>query len=345
MLDPTLLHLDFGDPQGEARTCRSACALFDFSFVGRAVITGSSALSLIAKLTPRSLDHLQPGGIAYCLHENAAGHLVSDLTVWNHGGGRFEVMSGRIEDLAKLYTLASSDAVVEDLTDQTAIFALQGPKSLMALSGLADIERISRLQYFHHLTTSVAGVDCVVGRLGYTGEAGFELILPVMARDHIWSNLSKRARPAGFLAIDILRLEAGFVLFANEFKCPVTAREAGLGHFSQSISCQERDAIDLICFTCETQPPEMPFRPKPPFLLPKHQNDVVVTSACESPAAGRTLGLGYVLDVSARPSDQPLVDTSGVFKSIRIAPRPFVDPGKRRPRLDWDTQAIPNTES
>ena len=71
-------------------------------------------------------------------------------------------------------------------------------------------------------------MPCVIGRLGYSGEPGFEIIVDVELQAQLWNELSGRARPAGFAATDILRIEAGLVLFANEFVVPVTPSEAGL---------------------------------------------------------------------------------------------------------------------
>ena len=71
-------------------------------------------------------------------------------------------------------------------------------------------------------------MPCVIGRLGYSGEPGFEIIVDAELQAPLWNELSGRARPAGFAATDILRIEAGLVLFANEFVVPVTPSEAGL---------------------------------------------------------------------------------------------------------------------
>src|SRR5262249_57514739 len=88
------------------------------------------------------------------------------------------------------------------------------------------------LEYFGNGGRNMGGVACRVGRLGYTGERGFEIVLPRAAREVVWTALARHARPAGFAAADILRIEAGFLLFANELRFPVSAAELELGRFA-----------------------------------------------------------------------------------------------------------------
>src|SRR5262249_57245838 len=111
------------------------------------------------------------------------------------------------------------------------ITALQGPHSLQALAGLTDTGVLARLGYFAFAPVRIADVPCLVGRLGYTGEPGFEILLPNTAAPQLWALLARRARPAGFAAADMLRIEAGFVLFANEVCLSLTAPAAGPARF------------------------------------------------------------------------------------------------------------------
>ena len=226
--DLNTVRRDYGDPELEAYACRTDCALFDYTFIGRARLDGPGALDAIGELTSRPLAGSPPGRIRYALREDSNGYVLSDLTVWRHGEASYEVMSGRSEDISDLVLGARPDCDVEDLSARTSIFALQGPGSLQALADLADVGTLSKLRYFTFASIRICDVDCVVGRLGFTGEPGFEILIPRPAATELWELLARRARPAGFAAADILRIEAGFVLFANEFRLPVTAREARL---------------------------------------------------------------------------------------------------------------------
>ncbi|MGF1608724.1 MAG: hypothetical protein ACFCUQ_04965 [Kiloniellales bacterium] len=328
---------DYGDPDGEAAACRNDCALFDFSFVARARITGTHAAAVLSGFTKRSFDRLAPGRIAYALHARPDGSLVSDLTIWNLGDGSFEVMTGRPTDLAELAELARTDSF-EDLTEDTAIYALQGPNALRALEGLADLERLSRLPYFGHGEAEVAGVSCRVGRLGYSGERGFELVLPRAQAEAVWAQLAERARPAGVAAADRLRIEAGLALFVNEFALPVTAEEAGLAQFASPAAAAPQ--MRLVCVRRAAD--ERPLLWQPPKTLspPQEPGCIAITSACWSPLANGVLALGYVLPADAQ-TGRRLSDSCGLFRDLEVVPLPFYDTEKRRPRGDWSADWRP----
>jgi aminomethyltransferase len=331
--DPATVVRQYGDPAEEVRVCRTACALFDFSFVARASIRGPRALDAIARLTRRPLGDLRPGQIRYSVREDENGHLVSDLTVWRHGD-RYEVMSGRTEDIADLVRAPAPGSSVKDHSPTTAIFAVQGPDALAALAEHLDSRAIAHLPYFTFAETEIRGVHCIAGRLGYTGESGFEIVLPREAAGDIWHHLGRTARAAGFIAADILRIEAGFVLFANEFRVPVSAPEAGLERFANQHAPSENAGTALVCFRANARERPVLWQPSGPVARPTHRGTIIVTSACHSAAAGGTLGLGYVLQTDAVTGAR-LHDPTGAFTDIEVVPRPYYDPEKRKPRAAW----------
>lgn len=336
--DPTTLRRDYGDPEGEAHACRTDCALFDYSFIARARLDGPGALDAIGQLTRRPLTGLPPGQVRYALRADSNGYLLSDLTIWRRGEAHYEVMSGRSEDIWDLVAAAEPGCEVEDLSARTSIIALQGPGSLQALIGLADAGALATLGYFTSAPITIGDVRCIVGRLGYTGELGFEILLPRSAAPGLWAQLAGRARPAGFAAADMLRIEAGFVLFANEFRLPVTAREAGLERFAGLCAAAKTPEVALVCFRASTRAKPVLWRPAAPVVRPTGPGTITVTSACHSLQAAGTLGLGYALR-SDLVAGVPLRDPSGTFADIRLVPLPFHDPYKRRPRAAWAAPA------
>jgi glycine cleavage system T protein (aminomethyltransferase) len=319
----------FGDPGGEARACRSACALFDFSFLECAQARGHAACRILECFTARSLADLPVGRIRYALRLSALGKLLADLTIWRTAKDTFEIMSGRHEDIAELVDHAGSGMTVTEKPGR-AIFALQGPASLEVLSRLGAIESIAALPYFAFADVILNSVACRIGRLGYTGEPGFEIICPRSAADRLWQAIAIYARPAGFLALDMLRIEAGFVLFTNEFRLPVTPAEAGLGKFYQGAPLPAAGAV-LISFTANAHRLPLPWQPSA-LQLPS-PGEIAVTSACDSIVAGGVLGLGYVR--AGHPPDAPLRDPTGTFDNICKVPLPYYDTAKRRPKQPW----------
>ena len=326
---------DYGDVEGEIVACRSSVALFNFSFMSLARVSGHDALKAIARITERRLDDMAPGRIRYALSCNPNGWLRSDLTIWNEEGGRYIVMSGHPDDVADLVDQARSmgkECSVEDLSDTIAVLSVQGPNALHALDGLVDGERLRVLSYFGFAAFDIDGVPCLIGRLGYTGERGFEIILPVEHRAKLWEQLAQRARPAGFAAADCLRIEAGFVLFANEFRLPVTARDAGLEPFGGDDAAPSR--FRLICFRAETKEPPILWRPPQDVVAPD-SGTIAITSACHSNLARGTIGLGYIPVTETGPSG-PFIDPSGQFRDVHEVPKPFYDRLKQRPHGDWN---------
>lgn len=337
---------DYGDIAAEASSCRSSAALFDFSFMRCIRVCGPEAAVIVQTLTPRRMDDLMTGRIRYALRVDAHGHVLDDVTIRRLDSETFEVFAATGGVLAQLHAAATSITSVRDLSEETAILAVQGPSSLRALAGMGLAAQLRTLPYFGHVQASFAGVGCRIGRLGYTGERGFEIILPRAARDVVWAMLARGARPAGFAAADILRIEAGFPLFANELLFPVSPDELGLARFATEPdaasgprpSARHTHPIRLVSFQarCDCDPTlwrpprDVPFPPAPGGLLP--------TSACRSIITGAILGLGYACDANAATH---LIDVTGEFRDIREVSLPLYDPRKRRPRGGWHDDLSP----
>jgi aminomethyltransferase len=323
---------DFGDAVAEAQACRTNCALFDFSFLESARLEGLLAESVIERLTARSTRSLREGAIFYALRVDGAGRTLSDLTIWRTGAQSFEVMSGRRQDILDLLAFDGSGLCVTDVGSTRAVFAVQGPATLNALEPLGELEHISGLKYFNFARTDIAGIPCTIGRLGYTGEAGFEIIVERSHAGRLWNVLAAHVRPAGFVAADMLRIEAGFVLFTNEFRVSVSPREAGLGKFYPA-AWSTPSKLKLVSFRADADSLSWPWQAT--YVSPRSvgPGTIMVTSACDSVVAGGILGLGYV-DADTE-IDAQLHDPAARFRGIRLAPLPFYDDAKRRPRAPW----------
>jgi glycine cleavage system aminomethyltransferase T len=320
---------DFGDIASEARACRLGSALFDFSFLSRAHVRGRGALGAIARLTTRPFDRLVRGRIGYALRTDGHGHVVADITVWCLGADDYEVYSGRALDVADLFAMSGRDADVADLSRETAVLAVQGPHSLRALAAVAPVDALARIPYFGHIELVLNGALVRIGRLGYTGERGFEIVAPRSMKEVLWAQLSAHARPAGFAAADVLRIEAGLILFTNELVLPVTALELGLGRFAGATDAPPR--VKLISFQALAE--HDPILLEPMRRFPPASGTITVTSACRSALARGVLGLGYVL--AGEAARIKFADPTGRYRTIRQTSLPFYDPYKRAPRGGW----------
>ncbi|MGA9282809.1 MAG: hypothetical protein WBW00_16210 [Pseudolabrys sp.] len=323
---------DFGDPVGEVRSCREESALFDFSFLECTRLRGPDALSVVEAFARRPLATLAQGAIAYAIRTDSYGMALADLTIWRTGVDTFEVMSGRREDVDDLMLCASARVETTNLGKARAVFAVQGPGALDALGKLGGDDTIGDLTYFRFAQAELAGTLCTIGRLGYTGEAGFEIILPRSESQRIWRQLARYSTPSGFIAMDTLRIEAAFVLFANEFRLDVSPAEAGLQQFCAEQNVQQT-ALKLVSFQAEADHFLLPWVRQCPLERPVEPGVIAITSACNSILANGILGLGFVTASTA--DSATLHDPSGEFREIRRAPQPFYDGLKRRPRQPW----------
>ncbi len=333
MLSITDLVSDYGDPRGEAMRCRQHCALFDFSFVFRVRVSGPEAIRQIEAFQPRSVHDMSIGQIRYSVKTDVEGRVRSDLTLWRFGEDVFEIMSGCEADIIELRTLASVGCDLHDLSETTAILALQGPATLVQLAALMDVSTLLTLPYFNFTRVEVCGITCLVGRLGYSGEAGFELLIEQSDKQRMWALLSARFAPAGFAAIDILRIEAGFFLFTNECRVAPSIDELGLsailGHDPATPD------IQLVAFKADTQCDLdlTPWQPASGVVRRPEPGEITVTSACFSPCFNSALGLGFV---RTGVVNAPLIDPLNVFHNIKLCSFPPYDPHKSRPRSVWE---------
>lgn len=320
------------DARSAARRCRRHCAMFDFSFVRRARVEPGCDVRALESFCNRSLADMPTGRIRYALRVTPDGYLRSDLTIWRRQDHGFDIMSGRSKDIDDIAAMPGMRLIGSD--DRIGILAVQGPETLSVLAPLETGAVIRALPYYGSCRTRIAGIDCLVGRLGYTGEAGVELICARETLPELRALLSERCPMAGFAAIDILRIEAGFPLFWNDFLVPVTASEAGFARFASDIVAVSRDPLRRIALLVDGTAPVIAWRPGRPPRRPVEDGEVAITSVCDSPVAGGLLALGY-----ARCADldagTPLFDAADEFATLRRVGLPFYDPAKLRPRKDW----------
>lgn len=334
----------FTDPATEHLATRRAAGLFDFSFMACADISGPDSLTFLHRLQTRNLSLLRPGRIAYTLLLRENGTVLNDATVWAIDTGRYALFIGRRADLEHVRRTAENfDVTIADRSDDHAVIALQGPRSSGIVAAcLTDMP--ARLSYFDCWSARYAGAACWVSRIGYSGELGYEIIVRAQDGPALWEALRRAGAPYGLLecgfdAVDSLRIEAGYLLFARELAIPVTPFELGL---SRLVEMYPIDFIGLSELRRSRW--QQPVR-RLMGLLPELTQDAdldllatsatatttstVVTSLCHSPLFKRVLGLGYVAAADRHPGSS--VRIAGNIPA-RVARLPFYDPGRRLPR-------------
>ncbi|MGH8676045.1 MAG: aminomethyltransferase family protein, partial [Burkholderiales bacterium] len=289
---------------------RRSAGLFDFSFMGLYEFSGSEAL---ARVQTRRLSDIVPGQIAYALLLNDDGSVFNDATVWNMGADRWWLFTGRRSD----FEWISARASARDRSGEHAILALQGPLSGRILAHLVGEEIVRQLRYFRFIENG----DLLIGRLGYSGELGYELMMPVVEEPRLRAALltcgaNLELCECSFEAANSLRIESGYVLFGREIDGRANPCELGLQRLVSDKTRKFNAARKLVGLEIEDMPPRAD--------LPVAQ----ATSECRSPSLGRAIALGFAdPDVAAR-SSVALADG----RTARLAQLPFYDPARRLPR-------------
>lgn len=226
----------------EYNAVRTACALFDISPLYKYHLGGAGAAALLDRVLSRDVRKLEVGQVAYTTWCDDDGKIVDDGTVTRVAPELYR-LTAAIPTLDWLQDNALGiDVSIEDVTEAFAGLSLQGPTSRALLQTLADAD-LSRLRYFRQLETKLAGLPVSISRTGYTGDLGFEIFVDPSTAERLWDELSEAGRaynmrPAGNVALDMLRIEAGLLLIDADFVSSVrtlfdvqksTPYELGLG--------------------------------------------------------------------------------------------------------------------
>ncbi len=331
----------------EHTAVRTAAGLFDVSHMGELELTGAGAPALVNRLVTNDLDRIEPGQAMYTCCCNEAGTILDDLICYKHGPARVLVVcnaSNRAKIAAHFRAAAAGHCDFADVSDATALIALQGPRALGILekagSSLADPKRT--LAPFHFVEATVAGQPCIVARTGYTGEDGVEIFTRNAAAAPLWRALLLAGKdagiaPAGLGARDTLRLEARLSLYGNDIDEATNPLEAGLGW---TVKLAKADFVGKAALVRvkEAGPSrrvvgfEMTGRGVArhgyPLCDAAGKPVGVCTSGAPSPTLGRAIGLGYVPNELGAIGTQLLVDCRGKLIDAVVVKTPFYKRGE-----------------
>ena len=221
---------------------RTTVGLFDLSHMGEFEIRGQGADELVQRLSTNDVGRLTDGRALYTLFCNETGGIVDDLLIYRHTDNHYMLVvnAANIEkDLAWVETHNDTGAEVEDVSDGTALIALQGPNAVDILKPFVPECDVSEISFFRFAIDEVAGIPTTISRTGYTGEVGFELYLDANDAEKLWNTLypaviEAGGQPVGLGARDTLRLEAGLRLYGMDMNDDTNPYEVGLGKFVKS---------------------------------------------------------------------------------------------------------------
>jgi aminomethyltransferase len=309
----------------EHRAVRTEAGVFDVSHMGELEVEGPRACELLQGALSNDLDRLAPGEAQYTLLTTEAGGIVDDLIVYRLGAHSYLLVvnaANRETDYAWLKDREIRGSDVRDISDDYALLAVQGPAALELL-GLPPANP------FTFTETTVAGVDVMVNRTGYTGEAGCELLCMSEDAGRLWDAvLDRGAVPCGLGARDTLRLEVCYPLHGNDIGPDTDAISAGLGwacaletEFAGVEALRRVKAEGperrLVAFVMEEK------------AIPRHGMPISgggeVTSGSHSPMLEIGIGMGYVPAGQAQPGTGLTIDVRGRERRARVVKKPIYE--------------------
>ncbi len=205
----------------EYHSIRSSAALFDVSPLFKYLIDGRDAERLLDRVVTRDVTKCKLNQVLYTPWCDAHGKVIDDGTISRLGQNTFR-MTAADPNLRWLHTNAAGlDVSIKDISDSTAALSLQGPSSRAILEKVAETD-LGALKYFRLTAASIRGVPVTISRTGYTGDLGFEIWMDAENGIAVWDALIEQGTPygitpAGILALDIARIEAGLLLIEVDY--------------------------------------------------------------------------------------------------------------------------------
>jgi aminomethyltransferase len=230
----------------EYNSIRNAAALIDISPLFKYIVSGRDATKLVDRVITRDAHKLALGQVYYTPWCDERGKVIDDGTVTRTGEGTYRWTAADPSLRWLTENATGLQVAVDDVSERVAALALQGPTSGRLLDAVADAD-IRSLKYFRMTRGSIGGVPVEISRTGYTGDLGYEIWMPWDRAIAVWDALMAGGRPfgirpAGMLALDVARVEAGLLLIDVDFnsskKAQIEAQmytpfEMGLGRLVQ----------------------------------------------------------------------------------------------------------------
>jgi aminomethyltransferase len=332
----------------EYRSVREAAGLMDFTMLRKVDLDGPGALELVNSIVTREVSKLTPGRIAYGALADDNGKMVDDCTTMMRATDHVRFCGANDRDY-KIFSAAAegSDIQVREFTDAMPHLCLQGPLSREILQGLtsADLSNAAFPYYTFREDVEVAGIPVFMTRLGYTAELGYELWVDRERAFELWDALLAAGEPQGMkligmIALDLFRIEGGFIIGGIEYDSTVSPYECGLGwsvdlakgefQGRQALARDEETVqLRLTSVVLESGGDEASGAP----LWVGEDEVGIVTQAVVSPhLGGATLGLAKIRKDLNTPGQDVVAQVGEAQVAGEIVAHPVYDPKRTRAR-------------
>ena len=210
-----------GHHEHEYNAIRNASALIDVSPLYKYLVTGRDAARFVDRIITRDVSKMAVGQVVYTPWCDEHGKVIDDGTVSRLGEDRFRWTAADPSLRWFTQNAAGMDVHIEDISEEVAALALQGPTSARLLRAV-NHANIDSLKYFRVTTGTIAGVKVDISRTGYTGDLGYEIWIAAKDAVKVWDALMEGGqpfdvKPTGMLALDVARIEAGLLLIDVDF--------------------------------------------------------------------------------------------------------------------------------
>tara|TARA_Y100001970_G_C14198897_1_gene839889 strand:- start:219 stop:1313 length:1095 start_codon:yes stop_codon:yes gene_type:complete len=324
----------------EHNLVRSKVGIFDVSHMGEITVCGSDSFSFLQKITTNDLGKIENGQAQYSAMCYEDGGIVDDLLIYKKDNGFMLVVnaSNREKDYNWMVENISGDVKIDDISDEIALIAIQGPKSRQVLQKITTND-LNLLEYYHFFYDKVANTDVIISRTGYTGELGYEIYSKSKDVVGIWEKLMKVGQdvgigPVGLACRDTLRLEMKYLLYGEDINKNINPLEAGLGWITKF---DKKDFIGkkslmkiknnikkrLVCVQME----ERAIPRNGCKIYFKNKEIGIFTSGTMSPSIGKGIGLGYIDINFSNIGQNVFVDIRGRHKKGIVIKSPFYKKG------------------
>lgn len=327
----------------EHAVVRNNAGVFDVSHMGEFIFKGPNAVDLIQRTTSNDISKIKAGQAQYGCIINDNGGIIDDLIVYcleENSNYMLVVNASNIDKDWDWFVKHNTQNVeMHNISEKTALLAVQGPKAVGYLEELTDMDLTSQ-KYFTFQKGVFAGVENVlVSATGYTGSGGVEIYFEDKGDDaeKIWTEIFRVAGPKGLKPIglgarDTLRLEKGFCLYGNDIDDTITPLEAGLGwvtKFTKDFTAkdilakQKEEGVQrkLVGF-------EMVDRgiPRHGYKINDAEGNEIgfVTSGTQSPSLGIAIAMGYVATDFAKEGSEIFVNIRDKNLKAVIKKMPFL---------------------
>lgn len=320
----------------EVAATRTSAGIFDVSHMGEVTVTGGGAYDFVQSVTTNDVSKLIPGKAQYSLLLNEHGGVIDDIIVYCRAEHDYLIVlnagcKDKDWDWLQAQALGRPDLVLTDISDETALIAVQGPQAIEIVSEVLERAKTLReIPRFHFAQIEEQGLPMTLSRTGYTGEDGFEIFCDWEDAPTLWQILTEAgAVPAGLGARDVLRLEAAYPLYGHELDDVNFPTASGTGW---AVKAKKGEFIGRDALQANAQAEQLVGIQMEGRAIPREHYAVTdaegrrvgeTTSGTWSPTIKAGIAMARLSSDAAAPGTDVFVDIRGRQAPAKIVKLPF----------------------